>query len=63
MIRDCRRGFDLANVELTNSDGRVLHVVVHGLTPDEQRRHREELISWLVGSGIALVDDSLGSAS
>jgi hypothetical protein len=57
VIRDLRRGRDLDSVELSHLDGRVLHPVAHGVTADERRRHREELIAWLVGSGIPLVTD------
>jgi hypothetical protein len=55
MIRDCRRGLDLATIELTHDSGHVLRVVAEGVTDDERRRHRETLLQWLVESGIALV--------
>jgi hypothetical protein len=58
MIRDIRRGPDPASIEITARDGSVLHVIADGFTADEVRRHREELISWLVASGIPCVDDT-----
>ena len=58
MIRDIRRGPDLASIELTANDGRVLRVLADGLGADEVRRHREELLVWLKGSGIPLVEDA-----
>jgi hypothetical protein len=57
MIRDIRRGHDPASIEITARDGSVLHIIADGFTADEVRRHREELVSWFVGSGIPCVDE------
>jgi ribosomal protein S3AE len=57
VIRDVRRGRDLASLVVTATDGRALHVQIYGFTEDEARRSREELIRWFAATGIPLVDD------
>ena len=57
MIRDIRRGRALDSIEITAHYGDVRHVTVDGFTADERRRHREEMLQWLTGSGIPLVSD------
>jgi hypothetical protein len=57
-IRDVRRGRAVDSIEITGHDGSVLHVSVDGFNAPECQRHREELLQWLKGSGIPLVDEA-----
>jgi len=57
VIASVRRGRELDSLTLFATDGRALHLTAYGFTEDEARRNREELIRWLVASGIPLVDE------
>jgi hypothetical protein len=57
VIASVRRGRERDELTVCAIDGRALHV--RGFTEEEARRNREELLRWLVASGIPLVKDEL----